>query len=87
MKQIIGRAIRFCSHKDLPDNRRFVDIFLYLATYSKIKTSDEIIWSMAKRKDVLVQQFEKVMKEAAIDCRLFYNRNVYPGEKPLKCIK
>jgi superfamily II DNA or RNA helicase len=86
MKQIIGRAIRFCSHKDLPGKRRFVDIFLYLATYSGIKTADEIIWSMAKRKDVLVQQFEKVMKESAIDCRLFYNRNVYPGEKPLKCI-
>jgi superfamily II DNA or RNA helicase len=87
MKQIIGRAIRFCSHKDLSSNRRFVNIFLYLATYSGVKTTDEIIWSMAKRKDVLVQQFEKVMKEAAIDCRLFYNRNVYPGEKPLKCIK
>ena len=31
MKQIIGRAIRFCSHKDLPSKRRFVDIYLYLA--------------------------------------------------------
>ena len=87
MKQIIGRAIRFCSHKDLPGKRRYVDIFLYLATYPGIKTADEIIWSMAKRKDVLVQQFERGMKEAAVDCKLFYNRNVYPGEKPLKCIK
>ena len=87
MKQIIGRAIRFCSHKDLPGKRRYVDIFLYLATYPGIKTTDEIIWSMAKRKDILVQQFERGMKEAAIDCKLFYNRNVYPGEKPLKCIK
>lgn len=87
MKQIIGRAIRFCSHKDLPGKRRYVDIFLYLATYPGIKTADEIIWSMAKRKDVLVQQFERAMKESAIDCKLFYNRNVYSGEKPLKCIK
>lgn len=87
MKQIIGRAIRFCSHKDLPRDRRFVDIFLYLATYPGIKTADQIIWSMAKRKDKLVQQFERAMKEAAVDCKLFYNRNVYPGDKPLKCIK
>ena len=87
MKQIIGRAIRFCSHKDLPGKRRYVDIFLYLATYPGIKTADEIIWSMAKRKDVLVQQFERAMKESAIDCKLFYNRNVYSGEKPLKCIR
>jgi len=84
--QIIGRAIRFCSHKDLPTNKRFVDIFLYLATHPDIKkTADQKVWSMAKRKHVLINQFEDVLKESAIDCKIFYNRNVYPGEKPIKC--
>ena len=50
IKQIIGRAIRFCSHKDLSKNRRFVDVFLYLATHDKIDTIDEYIWKIAKRK-------------------------------------
>jgi len=84
--QIIGRAIRFCSHKDVPSSKRFVDIFLYLATHPDInKTADQKVWSMAKRKHLLISQFENVLKETAIDCKLFYNRNVYPGEKPIKC--
>jgi SNF2 family DNA or RNA helicase len=32
IEQLIGRAIRQCSHKDLPFNERYVDIFRYLAT-------------------------------------------------------
>ena len=26
-------------------------------------------------------------EEVAIDCNLFYHRNVYKGDKPIKCIK
>ena len=85
MFQIIGRAIRYCSHKDVPNNRQKVDVFLYLATYPKIKTVDQMIWSMAKRKHVLISEFELALKEMAVDCKLFYNRNVYKGENPLKC--
>jgi superfamily II DNA or RNA helicase len=85
IKQIIGRAIRFCSHKDLPLEKRKVYIYLYLAVYPNIKTVDEIIWSMAKKKQLLIDEIEKVLKEKAIDCELFYNRNVYPGEEKLIC--
>ena len=85
MFQIIGRAIRYCSHKDVPNNRKKVDVFLYLATYPKIKTVDQMIWSMAKRKHVLISEFELALKEMAVDCKLFYNRNVYKGENPIKC--
>ena len=35
--QIIGRAIRFCSHKDLPSRKRQVEVFLYLATYPGVQ--------------------------------------------------
>ena len=82
--QIIGRAIRFCSHKDLPSNRRQVEVYLYLSTYTGVQTVDQKIWEMAKRKHVLIQQFELAMKEVAIDCNLFYHRNVYKGDKPIK---
>jgi superfamily II DNA or RNA helicase len=84
--QIIGRAIRFCSHKDLPSSKRQVEVFLYLATYPGVETVDQKIWSMAKRKHILIEQFETVMKEVAIDCKLFYNKNVYKDDKPIKCI-
>ena len=87
MLQIIGRAIRFCSHKDLPKKRRIVEVFLYLSVYPNEKTTDEYIWSMAKRKQKLISKFETLLKESAIDCKLFYHRNVYKNEEPLKCNK
>lgn len=85
MKQIIGRSIRYCSHKDVENNRKHVNVFLYIATRTGEKTTDEYIWSMAKKKQKLIDEFERAMKEKAIDCKLFYNRNNYKGEKPLNC--
>ena len=41
IKQIIGRANRFCSHKDINKDRRYVDVYLYLATKTGVKTTDE----------------------------------------------
>lgn len=87
MLQIIGRAIRFCSHKDVKKNRRHVDVFLYLSTYPDEYTIDEYIWDLAKKKNKLISTFETALKEMAVDCQLFYHRNVYPDEKPLKCFK
>jgi superfamily II DNA or RNA helicase len=85
MLQIIGRAVRFCSHKDMPRDRRHVEVFLYLSTYPGEKTTDEYVWSVAKKKQSLIDKFEKLLKESAIDCTLFYKRNVYKNEKPLIC--
>jgi len=86
--QIIGRAIRFCSHKDLPKNERSVNVFLYLATRVGEETIDQYIWSLAKQKNKMISDFETLLKESAVDCELFYNRNVYPtDEYKLKCIK
>ena len=69
--QIIGRAVRFCSHKDMPKHKRLVEIYLYLATYSNEKTIDEYIWSLAKKKHKLISQFEHILKETAFDCQIF----------------
>jgi uncharacterized protein YdcH (DUF465 family) len=84
--QIIGRAIRFCSHKDVPRYKRQVVVYLYVSTYPGEQTTDMYIWLNAQKKHELISQFEKILKEIAIDCKLFYNRNVYKGDTPLKCI-
>jgi hypothetical protein len=81
MLQIMGRAVRFCSHKDVPKNKRIVKIYLYLATYPGETTIDQYIWSLAKKKNKLIKQFEINLKEAAFDCELFYNRNSYPTDE------
>ena len=84
--QIIGRAIRFCSHNDLPKVDRNVEVYLYLATHTGDKTIDQYIWSLAKKKNELISYFEKALKEGAVDCQLFYHRNVYPTDDiKLKC--
>lgn len=75
--QIIGRAVRFCSHKDLPEEERYVEVFVYIATHPDISISvDEHIQKLALKKHELNSEFDKALKEAAIDCKLFKNANM-----------
>lgn len=88
LNQIIGRAIRFCSHKDVPYERQEVQVYIYLATHPDIKmTVDQYIMRMAIQKQLINNQFEKALKESAIDCELFKFANIYPGEEDIKCEK
>jgi len=77
IKQIIGRAIRYCSHKDLPEDKRYVNVYIYLAVslHTTNKLTDEYIWSIAKSKNKIISIFEHALKEGAIDCNIFYNIN------------
>jgi hypothetical protein len=81
MLQIMGRAVRFCSHKDVRKGKRLVKIYLYLATYPGEETIDQYIWSLAKKKSVLIEEFETALKESAFDCELFINRNSYKTDE------
>jgi superfamily II DNA or RNA helicase len=85
LKQIIGRAIRYCSHKDVKSDKRYVDVFIYMATYPGKKTVDQQIWKMAQDKNNIISQFEHAMKEKAIDCKIFKEHNQYKGDKVIKC--
>lgn len=88
--QIIGRGIRFCSHSNLEEKRRVVQVFLYLCVHPLEKQSvDEYIWSLGKKKHVVIKEFEHALKEVAIDCELFHAKNYYKNidDKPLICSK
>lgn len=41
MQQVIGRARRICSHQDLPNELRTVDVFLYLMKFTDEQLSDD----------------------------------------------
>ena len=76
LEQVIGRAVRFCSHKDLPKEERNVDIYIYLAVDKDTESStsmsiDQQILSLSLRKKMLVEQFETVLKKSSIDYYLF----------------
>jgi hypothetical protein len=76
MDQIMGRAIRFCSHKDVEPDKRLVKVYMYLATHPELPMSiDEKILQIAIRKQKINLAFERAMKEAAVDCTLFKNGN------------
>ena len=67
IKQMVGRAIRLCSHKDLPKDQRHVDVFRYKSvrsTLNKKITTDQLIESIARSKEGLLQSFEDAIKEA-----------------------
>jgi hypothetical protein len=77
LEQVIGRAVRFCSHKDLPKDERNVDIYIYLSllkTDNKMSIDQQIL-SLALRKKLLVEQFETVLKKSSIDYYLFNKKN------------
>lgn len=85
IQQLIGRALRMCSHADLPMNERKVDIFRYHAIRAKDskiskETTDQEIYSLAMKKESLIDSFMHTIREAAIDCELFKNHNMLNGE-------
>ena len=75
--QIVGRAIRQCSHEELPMKDRHVQVYRYKSIRSKGDkwTTDQHIENVARSKDGLIQSFLDAVKEVAIDCALFRNHN------------
>jgi superfamily II DNA or RNA helicase len=76
LEQVIGRAIRFCSHKDVPYSEREVQVYIYIATGLRNHeiTVDKHIMELAFKKKELTDLFEDVMKDMAIDKYLFQNK-------------
>lgn len=87
LNQVIGRAVRFCSHKDLIKSKRHVDIYIYIATHPEEEmTIDKYILNMAYKKNEIISKFEMALKESAIDCNLNYYGNVNKNHV-IKCDK
>lgn len=85
--QMIGRAIRFCSHRDLPMEERHVDVYRYRSVRpgSDKFTTDQYIEDLARSKDGLIQSFLSCVKEVAVDCVLNKNHNMMAEE--YKCFQ
>lgn len=98
INQVIGRAVRTCSHELLPKNERNVQVFCYIMTLKKeqlkknftIKnldngiTTDEHILQIAKSKEDLINQFLNLLKSASFDCIINSKQNK-PLEVGYKC--
>jgi ubiquitin C-terminal hydrolase len=91
--QVKGRAVRICSHKNLPVSERTVDVFTYLSIFNgppsltfqlkdNSKTSDEYIFQLATEKDKISNAFLSKIKNGAVDCTLNKSEN----EKGIQCV-
>ena len=49
IEQVIGRARRICSHKDLPEELRTVEVFLYLMQFTKQQIDSDIATSLRQK--------------------------------------
>ncbi len=82
LQQIIGRASRFCSHKYLDPDKRFVKVYIYLAVSpDNTDTIDKHIKLIADNKNKLITEFETILKQSAVDCSLNLNANNTENEK------
>jgi len=87
--QVIGRAVRRNSHRDLPEKDRKVDVYIFQSILSakqreqakeKLST-DQYIADVAQRKKRLINEILDMMKEMAVDCVL----NTHDNEGNIKC--
>jgi len=73
IEQIIGRAVRTCSHKALPFNERNVEIYLYASIMGKNETeetADLYVYRLAEIKANLIGNVSRSLKEISVDCIL-----------------
>ena len=80
--QIIGRGSRFCSHSKLDKDNRNLVVFKYCCTYkpNEKETVDEKMWRDSEKKDKIIKEIERILKENSIDCYLNYNSNFFDSK-------
>lgn len=69
INQIIGRAIRYDSHKALGKNERTVEIVRWISVFGyKIpyETADEYLIKIAQQKEKMFNSFDKIIQETSI---------------------
>jgi hypothetical protein len=89
IEQIIGRAVRNCSHKDLPLEERNVQIYLYGTQL--IEDTDEAadlyVYRLAEQKAIKIGNVTRVLKEIAVDCLLNSEQMNFSAENMKLTIK
>jgi hypothetical protein len=81
--QVIGRAIRWCSHyKQMSEQNPFphVNVYKYVVSIPNGMSSEEELYRKAEQKYLLIKKLERAMKEIAIDCPLNMQANIFKEE-------
>ena len=72
IEQIIGRAVRTCSHKDLPFIKRNVEIYLHgtRLDIEREEAADVYVYRLAEQKAIRIGEVSRVLKQSSVDCLL-----------------
>ncbi len=81
--QVIGRAIRYCSHyKLMSESNPFpsVNVYKYVVAVENGLSTEEELYKKAEIKYMLTKKVERAIKEIAIDCPININGNIFAEE-------
>lgn len=89
LEQVIGRAVRNCSHKALPLEERNVQIFLHgsLLGSRKTEAADLYVYRTAEAKAVQIGNVSRLLKEIAVDCLLNVEQQNFTAENMKQTIQ
>jgi superfamily II DNA or RNA helicase len=97
--QVIGRAVRICTHNNLPPEERIVKVYILLVvsydidvrlalgekTENPYDTTDTMIYQEAITKQKILDSFLQAIREVAIDCNTLLSHNSLDN-KNFKCL-
>ena len=70
LEQIIGRGVRRCSHRLLPEEKKCNRVFTFIDSYIRcVKESIDLhTYRIAENKAKQMGEVELILKENAVDC-------------------
>ena len=79
IEQIIGRGVRNFSHKDLPFEKRNVQIFLYgtMLTNALEEAADLYVYRISEIKAVKIGKVTRLLKESSVDCIINHDQTQF----------
>lgn len=82
VEQIIGRAVRNLSHKELEFEKRNVQIFMYgtILENSKEESADLYVFRLAELKAKQIGHVSRALKESAVDCIINHDQTMFTQE-------
>ena len=85
LEQVIGRAIRNCSHIELPLQKRNVLVYMYASIKSKTpekesETIDLKMYRVSEKKAFKMSEVEYLLKISSVDCNLNKEENRFLDE-------
>ena len=84
IEQIIGRAVRNFSHKDLDFEKRNVQIFMHgtiLGNEKNEESADLYVYRVAEFKAIQIGKVSRILKETSVDCIINHDQTNFTQEK------